>query len=291
MHRPLTVRKFSFGPFDISFPFNITMQFFKRFGKSRKSEQRVGNKDVYLVEDHFNHPEVQRNALVNKLSQTIQDTKSKCTKVVYVYGLPGIGKKELVRQFAKQHYEMLEKKNIPKKFVAMINASDPNSFHHDLFKVAEQADAIENFEEYTKKTSKVEGYKDILTKISSRLKDRSNWLLVLKDINLGEELNWQIGYTPLESVEFIKLQAMNLSDYLPSPGYPSHGTIIVTTSNNNAYSHKKSYTKCFTMPKGMEDKEALELLQHASGFDLQTCKQPALRVVHGLENVPTSVFW
>ena len=291
MLKPLTVCKFSFGPFNI-FQLNAYLQYFKRSEKSESSEQRDGNRDIYLFENHIKiHPAVQRNALVNKLSKSIQDIKGKGTKVLYVYGLPGVGKKELVRQFAKQHYEKLEKKEAPKKFVAMINASDPNSFHQDLFKIAEQADAIENFQEYTSMTSKPEGYQYILGKISSRLKDRKDWLLVLKDINLSEELKWQIGYTLPENMEFKKIQAINLCDYLPSPGDPNHGTIILTTSNDDAHLHDKTHTKCVTISKEMEDEEALELLQYASGFNnLHNCK-PALQVVHGLENVPTSVFW
>jgi len=113
---------------------------------------------------------------------------------------------------------------------------------------------------------------------------------VLTDINLGEDVKWQIGHTSLESMELKRLRTINICDYLPSPGEPTtNGTIILTTSNDD--DDRSQCTKRFVMPKEMEDKEAIELLEHASGFtNLQSCK-PALSVVHALENVPTSVFW
>jgi len=132
------------------------LKFCRKSENYKNCEQRVGDKDVYLLKNHIkSHPVVQRNALVNQLLKTVPDATTKYVKVVYVYGLPGIGKKELVRQFAKQHYEKLQSKKAPKKFVAIIRASDPHSFHHDLFKIAEQADVIENFEQYTEKTKKL----------------------------------------------------------------------------------------------------------------------------------------
>ena len=245
------------------------------------------------MEDHFKfHPKVERKPLVNNLSKTIQNIAADKTKVVYVFGLPGIGKKGLVKQYAEMHHNDLKKKQVPKKFVAMINAANPNSFHQDLFKIAEEMVIIENFEEYSKTTSRLEGYKEILSKLKSHLKNRPGWLLIIKDIKLDRDLKWRIGGSLPESSDLVKnMQTMDLSDGLPPPGDPNDGTILLTTCDSYAHRHCSMHVKCFNMPKGMEGPEALLLLQHASRFqNLKDCP-PALRVMEELENVPTSIYW
>ena len=279
-------------PLNVKFAFNVNFDM-KSKELEQHPEQRRGNRDVYLVEDHYNFSHaVKRKPIVDQLSKTIQDMNSSKTRVVYMYGLPGIGKKALVRQFALQHYENLQRTGEQKKFVAMINASDPNSFHHDLFKIAEQADVIENYDEYLNRTSKPKGYVDILSSISSRLKDRSNWLLVLKDIKLDKNLRWLVGEILPENVDLVKkIQTVDLHSILPNPNDPSNGTILLTTCDSYARRHCTTNVKHFNMPNGMEDNEALELLENVSGCKpLQKC-EPALKVIQELTNVPTSVYW
>ena len=296
LHSPLlTFRKISFNIFNIEAIIKVQSPLKLKFwDRSKKSDQKIHNKDIYLLKDDFKfHHKVPRDTLVGNLSKTIQGIGNEKTKVVYVYGLPGIGKKGLVRQFAEEHYKSLSKK-VPKTFVAMINAANPNSFHQDLFEIAEKIGVIENFEEYSKTTSKIEGYKEILSKISTHLKDRPDWLLIVQDIKLDRDLKWRIGgplpgKTDLPLVN--KMQTMDISDGLPLPGNPNNGTILLTTCDSYAHRHCSMYTDCFKMPKGMEVVEAVQLLEHASGFkDLRRCS-PALRVMQELNNVPTSVYW
>ena len=286
-------RHFKLFGLEISCPlkFNLTVIF--NLFKKPDAKQRHGKRDVYLVEDHskFNKA-VERKSLVGKLSRTIQAMDKNKTKVVYVYGLPGIGKKELVRQFALNHYKNLPRKKKPKKFVAMIDASDPNSFHQDLFKIAEQADVIENYGEYLNRTSKPEGYVDILSVISSRLKDRSDWLLVFKDIKLDENLRWLVGEILPENEDLVrKIQTVDLHKFLPQPNDPSNGTILLTTCDSYACRHYTTNVKHFHMPNGMEDKEALELLEDVSGCkQLQKCG-PVKKLMQQLGYAPSSIYW
>ena len=275
-------------------------------------------KEVYLLTDHFkNHKKVERVSLVKSLSSTILSIKGKETKVVYIVGLPGTGKKELARQYAEQQYRKLKKRGNSNVFVAAVDVSDPTSFHQYLFKIAEKMGIFETFNEYERNAAKRGGYKDILLKLSNRLKDRSGWILVLNDLKLNKELQWRVGERHTSTDKINRTIDLDLSDvFLPSPGELSDGTIIITTCDSFAKSHHANNVKYLDMPKGMEDQEALKLLQFASGKkDLLHCESPrniihkvlkymrftksgqedlcesARKVIQDLHSVPTSIYW
>ena len=130
------------------------------------SPNESGKKEVYLLTDHIkSHKKVPRVRVLKELSSTVQSIKGNGTKAVYIGGLPGIGKKELARQYAEQQYEYLIKIRNPQIFAATINASDQNSFHHDLFKVVEKTKVVENYQQFKKNVDKPGGYKDMLYKL------------------------------------------------------------------------------------------------------------------------------
>ena len=246
---------------------------------------------VHILPDYFKgHEKIQRDGLVRELSTAVKRIKGKETKVVYILGLPGTGKKELAKQYAKWQYK---NKKIGNYFVAAIDVSDPNSFHQDLFKIAENTNVIENYEQYEVKTAKTGGYKDVLLKISSCLNGCSNWVLVLNGLKFND-LHWRVGGETNNTNEINQaLQNLDLNDCLPLPGAPNHGTILITTCDGIAKTHKDKNVETFDMPKGMTDEEALKLLAAASGIDYQKLLlcEPAKKVIRALDNVPTSVYW
>ena len=250
-----------------------------------------GHKEVYLLSDHFKyHEKVQRVKLVNSLSSTIQTIKGDETKVIYIVGLPGTGKKELARQYAELQYNTLKKRKNHKKFVATLDVSNPINFHQSLFKIAENADIIENYEQYDLKTRKLGGYKEMLLKLTSHLKNYSGWVLVLNDLKFNSDLEWRVGEMHNDA-DMINgsLPSLDLSDVLS--GGPSDGTIIITTRDSFAKRHHAKNVKYFDMPSGMEDQEALRLLEFASGQQrLERCES-AQKVIKDLQNVPSSVYW
>jgi len=278
---------FDFSPFQFHFPISFTA-----------NNVRSGDKEVYLLANHLRyHKEVPRKDLVKSLKSKVQSIKGNETKVIYIVGLPGIGKKELARQYAEQHYKRLTACALTSKktiFVAALDMSDPMSFHQHLFKIAETLDIIENYEQYCLKTEKPGGYKEILHKLSSRLKERSDWLLVLNDLKFSkDDLRWRVGqrYDKKDDEINKALQDLDLCVDLPSPGDPSNGTIIITTCDGFAKRHSVRNVECFDMPIGMSDDEALQLLEFASGQqNLQQCES-AKKVIRDLQNVPTSVYW
>ena len=244
------------------------------------------NKEVCLVTHHFKyHPSVSRSGLVQRLTKTIQDIPGSNTKLVYIVGLPGTGKKELTRQYAESHFKKLSASKTSGIFVAMINASNPEIFHQDLLKLSEKI----GIADYFTKAEKDDGYHKVLCKIASHLEQTSNWLLVLNDIKLDGNLKWLIGERHVKQQK-VK-NHIDLSNSLPSPSDPSNGTILITTCDSFAYGHRASNTTSFNMPNGMENDEALELLQFGSDIGgLHQCKS-AIDVVNTLGNVPTSVYW
>lgn len=252
------------------------------FGKA----SYMHSKEVCLLTHHFKyHPSVSRDKLVQSLTKTIHSMPGSNTKLVYIVGLPGTGKKELTRQYAESHYKMLTAKKATNNFVAMINASNPEKFHQDLLKLSEKI----GIADYSTKAEKSNGYHEILCKVTAHLEQKSNWLLVLNDIKLDADLKWLTGK------RYIKHQrvknTLDLSDPLPSPGDPSNGTILITTCDSFAYGHRATNTTSFNMPNGMEDGEALQLLQLAVGSEIKCLPKSAKYVVSALGNVPTSVYW
>ena len=276
--------------FSFSFPLKISLPY--KLNKVNSEHIRSGEKEVYLLTDHFKyHKNVPRVSLVKELSSTIQSIQGNGTKLIYIGGLPGTGKRELARQYAEKQYETMKKKKYSKAFVATIDVSHPTSFDQDLYKIAEKTDIIENSGQFEKgQTPK--GYKEILLRLSSRLQNRSGWVLILNDVNLNTDLQWQVGERH-DNVKGISnaLQNFDLSDSLPSIGGSSDGTIIITTCDSFAKRHHAKNVKYFDMPNGMNDQEAIQLLEYASTQEnLQQC-QSALKVIHDLQNVPTSVYW
>ena len=273
-------------------------------------------KEVYLLTDHFkHHKKVERVNLVKSLSSTIQSIKGNETKVVYIVGLPGTGKKELARQYAEQQYRKLKKRGNSNIFVAEVDASDPTSFHQNLFKIVE-TDIIETFDEYERNAAKPGGYQDMLLKLSKHLKSRSGWILVLNGLKFNNDLQWKVGEKDSSTDRINRTTDLDLSDViLPSPGELNDGTIIITTCDSFAKNHHANNVKYFDMPKGMEDQEALKLLWFASGQrDLLYCESPrnvihkvlkylrftggqedlcesARKVIQDLHSVPTSIYW
>ena len=280
-------------PFKILFPFKVSFPFKISFTKIVNSEHiRSGEKEVYLLTDHFKyHKKVPRVGLVKELTSTIQSIQGNGTKLIYIGGLPGIGKKELARQYAEEQYKIITKKKHSKAFVATIDVSDPTSFDQDLYKIAEKTDIIENSGQF-EKIQTPKGYNDVLLKLTDRLQNRSGWVLILNDVKLNTDLQWHIGERK-NNVKGITeaLQNFDLSHSLPSIGGSSDGTIIITTCDSRAKSHHAKNVKYFDMPNGMTDQEAMKLLEYASNQEnLQQC-QSALKVLHDLQNVPTSVYW
>ena len=269
---------------------NIITKFVNKIKTVSKS--RSGEREVYLLTDHFKyHKNIPRVDLVKNLSSTIQSIKGNGTKLIYIGGLPGTGKKGLARQYAEQQYENIKKKKNLQAFVATIDVSDPISFCEDLFKIAEKTDIIENRNQFDKKIKKIGGYKEILLKLSSRLQNRSGWVLVLNGVKFNTELQWRVGEKGHNKVNEMNeaLQNLDLSDV--SPERSSNGTIIVTTCDYLAKGHHAKNVKYFDMPTYMTDQEAMQLLEYASDQQkLQQC-QSAWKVIHSLQNVPTSVYW
>ena len=254
------------------------------------SPNESSKKEVYLLTDHIkSHEKVPRVRALKELSSTVQSIKGNRTKAVYIGGLPGIGKKELARQYAEQQYENLERERNRQIFVATINASDPNSFHHDLFKVIEKTKVVENYQQFEKNVEKPGGYKDMLYKLSTHLQNCSGWVLVLNGIKFNTELHWLVGET--HNVVNENLQSLDLSDSLPPLGGSSDGLIIATTCDSFAKRHFNKNIKYFDMPNGMDKQEALQLLEHASmRQSLQQCDSVE-KVIHSLQYVPTSIYW
>ena len=251
-----------------------------------------GEKEVYQITDHFKrHKSVERVGLVKQLSSTIQRIKSSETKVIYIVGLPGTGKKELAAQYAEQQYRKLKNKGNSNIFVATVDASDPIIFHQHLFKIAEQMDIVETYELYESKTAKPGGYKDILLKLSSLLKNRSDWILVLNGLKFNNDLQWRVGERSSSTNEINRIKDLDLSDvFLPSPGELNKGTIIITTCDSFAKRHYSNNIKYLDMPEGMEIQETLQLLRIASGQkDLKRC-EAVENVIQDLQGCPTSIY-
>ena len=245
------------------------------------------NKNVYLVKNNLKyHQSISRKNLSQSLQQTIKSIKGRNTKVVYIVGLPGTGKKELTKQYAKDHYMAKGGKDAESNFVAIINASNPENFHQDIVMLAEKLGISYNFNEVERN-----GYYETLCKITSHLQKIPDWLFILNDIKLDTELKWLIGERSIKQHRYQNTYMLDLSNPLPSPGDPSKGTILVTTCDSSAYAHQANNTTSFNMPKGMEDDEALELLKFGSGISTLHKSKSALKVVNALGNVPTSVYW
>ena len=244
-------------------------------------------KNVYMVTDHFKyHASVKRKKLLGSLKEKIEKIPGKRTKVVYIVGLPGTGKRELTRQYAQHCYASRAGRNESSNvFVAMIDASNPKNFHQDLLKISEKI----GITDYSTKAEKENGYNKILCEITSHIEEKKNWLLVLNDIKLDDNLKWLIGerYFKQENEKY----TFDLSHLLPSSGDPSNGTILVTTCDTLAYRHHAPNTTWFNMPGEMEEDEALELLQIGSSIpNLHNCES-AKNVISALGFAPIPVYW
>ena len=266
-------------------PINITINwqwFLFNWIKGDKTKME----NVHMFTSHLCHKEVTRKRLLSSL-QELEKSPISSTEVVYIVGLPGTGKKELTRQYAKDYYDMHTKgrKDRSNVFVAMINASNPEKFHQDLLKISEKI----GIADYSTKAEKVDGYNKILLEITTYLDKKANWLLVLNDIKLNLNLQWLIGE------RYIKKQSkecdLDLSNPLPSPGDPSNGTILITTCDSYAYMHEGSNVTCFDMPVRMENDEALQLLEIGSKINNLYKSESAKKVVSVLEHAPISVYW
>ena len=280
---------------------NLTMDFtkqnrmFQKFKKVYQSTSNIqkGEKEVYLLDDHFkNHKKVERVNLVKQLSNTIQSIKSKETKVIYIVGLPGTGKKELAMQYAEQQYKKLKKRGNSNIFVATVDVSNPITFHQNVFKIAEKMGIIETFEQYELKSAEPEGHKRILSKLFSHLKNHSDWVLVLNGLEFNNELKWRVGVKHSRSDEMNRTIDLELKEvFLPSTGECSDGTIIITTHDSFAKRHHANNVKYLDMPNEMEYQEALQLLQIASGEEGLLPYESARKVILDLHGVPTSIYW
>ena len=268
----------------------INVESIFRFWRPKNKVVSQKESEVYLLTDHFKyHKKIPRVRALKELSSTVQSIKGNGTKAVYIGGLPGIGKKELARQYAEQQYENLKRERNPHIFVATIDASDQNSFHQDLFKIVEKTKSVENYQQYKKTVDKPGGYQDMLCKLSTNLQYCSGWVLVLNGIKFNRELHWLVGET--HNIVDENLQNLDLSGCLPSLGGSSDGLIIATTCDSSAKSHHNENIKYFDMPNGMDKQEALQLLEHASNWpSLQQCDS-AEKVIRSLQNVPTSIYW
>lgn len=174
-----------------------------------------------------------------------------------IYGLPGVGKTQLVLQYASRCRERYSA-------IFFVSASTKITFSEGYERIATLLDLPEKSRPDSEQVVKVAAVRAWLE--NSISEDGRGWLLIVDNVN-PDKLIATDDTNPDGPVKPDKERATVLEifrDYLPREGLASQGTIIFTTRKRDAAADLVGSSACVELSE-MEPDEAVQLLLRVSG--------------------------
>ena len=204
--------------------------------------------------------------IMNKLEE-LHNESERAVSTIYLSGIPGCGKSQIARQLGQEVFDRKLRNSEGLTFVATLNAETLESLSDSYFNLASHLGiteyALTNLASSTTEDKPIELLKRF---ISSKMKQFSYWLIIVDNV----------------------VDLSLVGKFLPPTGSEEwgHGQVLTTTQDTDSIPSNAPSTYHESLSKGMDPKDAVELLSEVSQV---SNKEQAEKVAEVLEYQPLAL--